>query len=74
MYSVAIAVCLLATPAKECVERTAIAWVVAPEHPDTAGGCMRHGMLYAARSNIVVKGGYAKIFCSTGRTGGATAG
>ena len=70
MYSVVIAVCLLATPAKECVQATAVSWIVAPEHPDTASGCMRHGMLYAASSNLVVSGSYAKIFCSTGTTAG----
>jgi hypothetical protein len=74
MYSVVIAVCLLATPARECVERTAVAWIIAPDHPDTVGACMRHGMLFAARSNLVVSGSYVKVFCSTGQTAGVTAG
>ena len=72
MYSVVIAVCLLATPAKDCVRETAVSWITAPEHPDTAAGCMRHGMLYAASSNLVGPGSYAKILCSTGSTGGRT--
>jgi hypothetical protein len=74
MYSVVIAVCLLATPAKECVERTAVAWIIAPEHPDTLGACMRHGMLFAAGSNLVLRGSYVKVFCSTGQTAGLSAG
>ena len=67
MYSVFIAVCLLATPAPKCVEASAVAWIVAPDRPDTMGGCMRHGMLYAASSSIVLKGSYAKVFCSAGK-------
>jgi hypothetical protein len=72
MYSVFIAVCLLAVPAKECRRETSVAWIVAPEHPETQGGCMRHGMLYAASSNVVVAGSYPKIFCSTGQASGET--
>lgn len=68
MYSVMIAVCLLATPAQKCVRETAVAWIVAPEHPDSVGGCMRHGMLYAASSGLVAAGSYPKIFCSAGQT------
>lgn len=69
MYSVAIAVCLLAVPAPQCVQDTAVAWIVAPEHPDSVSGCMRHGMLYAASSGVVTAGSYPKIFCSTGSAG-----
>jgi hypothetical protein len=64
MYSVLIAVCLLATPAPKCARTTAVAWIVAPEDQDTIGGCMRHGMLYAASSGVVRAGSYSKIFCS----------
>ena len=68
MYSVMIAVCLLATPAHQCARETAVAWIVAPEHPDSMGSCMRHGMLFAASSGLVVAGSYPKIFCSSGKT------
>jgi hypothetical protein len=66
LYTVAIAVCLSATPITECHEPTAVAWLVAPERPDSPTGCMTHGMLYAASSNLVSPGSYAKIFCSPG--------
>jgi hypothetical protein len=56
------------------VERTAVAWIIAPEHPDTLGACMRHGMLFAAGSNLVLRGSYVKVFCSTGQTAGLSAG
>jgi hypothetical protein len=74
MYSVIIAVCLLATPASNCEQDTAAAWIIAPEHQATAGDCMRHGLLYAASSGVVIEGSYAKVFCSAGqRTAGAQA-
>ena len=69
-YTVAIAVCLLTTPIPECQKATAVSWIVAPEHPPSLGGCMRHGMLYAATSNLVKEDSYAKVFCSTGTTAG----
>jgi hypothetical protein len=74
LYTVAIAVCLSATPIPECHKLTAVSWIVAPEQPSSLTGCMRHGMLYAASSNLVTAGSYAKIFCSSGKTaGGSTA-
>jgi hypothetical protein len=75
LYTVAIAVCLSATPMQNCGETTSVAWIVAPEHPESIVGCMRHGMLYAAESHLVSDGSYAKIFCSQGtRVGNSTAG
>jgi hypothetical protein len=67
IYTVAIAICLSATPVSECRDATAVSWILAPEQPDSIGGCMRHGMLYAASTNLVLEGSYAKIFCSSGR-------
>ena len=73
-YTVAIAVCLAMTPVTECRQATAIDWIVAPNHPDSASGCMIHGMQYAAESNLVDAGSYAKVFCTAGvRDGGTTA-
>ena len=69
-YTVAIAVCLSATPIQNCSEGTSVAWVVAPEHPGSVDGCMRHGMLYAVESHLVTEGSYAKVFCSSGMTAG----
>jgi hypothetical protein len=66
LYTVAIAVCLSATPIQSCGEVNSVAWVVAPEHPNSMVGCMRHGMLYAAESRLVTEGSYAKVFCSSG--------
>ena len=68
LYTVAIAICLSATPVTECRELTAVSWIVAPEQPSSIPGCMRHGMLYAASSNLVTAGSYAKVFCSTRQT------
>jgi hypothetical protein len=72
-YTVAIAVCLLTTPVHQCQQATAVSWIVAPEHPPSMGGCMRHGMLYAAESHLVTQGSYAKVFCSTRTTAGKSA-
>lgn len=73
LYTVAIAVCLSATPVPQCQQPTAVSWIIAPEHPASLSGCMRHGMLYAAESNLVSKGSYAKVFCKSGQTAGNTA-
>ncbi len=74
LYTVAIAVCLSATPMQNCGEATSVAWIVAPEQPSSIVGCIRHGMLYATESHLVSGGSYAKIFCSPGaRSGGSTA-
>jgi len=73
IYTVAIAICLSATPVSECRDATAVSWILAPEQPDSIGACMRHGMLYAASTNLVLEGSYAKIFCSNGRTAGKSA-
>jgi hypothetical protein len=66
LYSVAIAVCLSSTPVSECREPTAVDWVIAPSHPNSVSGCMIHGMQYAAESNLVIAGSYAKVFCTAG--------
>jgi hypothetical protein len=73
LYTVAIAVCLSTTPAPNCHKPTSVAWIVAPESPASASGCMMHGVLYAASSNLVTPGSYAKIFCSVRRAAGKTA-
>ena len=73
LYTVAIAVCLSATPAPECHEPTAVAWIIAPENPTSPSGCMMHGMLYAAGSKLVTPGSYAKVFCSVERPARSTA-
>ena len=64
LYTVAIAVCLSATPIQTCGQANPVAWIVAPEHPASIVGCMRHGQLYAANSHLVSAGSYAKMFCS----------
>ena len=56
IYNVLIAVCLSATPAPQCQEKTAVAWVIAPEPQSSPTGCMMHGMLYAASSHLVTGG------------------
>ena len=66
LFTVAIAVCLSATPIERCGDQTAIAWIVAPEQPESPSGCMIHGMQYAASSNLVTEGSYAKVFCTAG--------
>jgi hypothetical protein len=66
LYTVAIAVCLSTTPTPDCQQPTAVAWVIAPDRPSSPSGCMMHGMLYAATSNLVAAGSYAKVFCSSG--------
>ena len=70
LYTVAIAVCLLGTPVPACQQPTAVSWIVAPDHPNTLTGCMRHGMLFAAESHLVTEGSYAKVFCSSGSAPG----
>ena len=69
LYTVAIAVCLSATPVRDCSEVTSVAWIVAPQHPGSISGCMQHGMFFAAESHLVTQGSYAKVFCSSGMTG-----
>jgi hypothetical protein len=64
IYNVLIAVCLSATPAPQCQEQTAVAWVIAPEPQSSPTGCMMHGMFYAATSRLVTEGSYAKVFCT----------
>ncbi len=66
LFTVAIAICLSATPIEKCLEQTAVAWIVAPERPASPSGCMIHGMQYAASSNLVGEGSYAKVFCTAG--------
>jgi hypothetical protein len=70
LYTVAVAICLSATPVQKCHQPTAVTWIVAPEHPSSIAGCIRHGMLYAAESHLVTSGSYAKVFCSSGTTAG----
>ena len=66
LFTVAIAVCLSSVPVERCGEKTAAAWIVAPEQPASPSGCMIHGMQYAASSNLVTRGSYAKVFCTIG--------
>ena len=73
LYTVAIAVCLAATPLTECHEPTAVAWIVSPEQPDSPAGCLIHGMQYAANSRLVSAGSYAKVFCTPGAGAGVKA-
>jgi hypothetical protein len=71
LYTVAIAICLSTTPASDCAEKTAVVWMQAPEDQPTAGACMMHGMFYAASSNLVTPGSYARVFCTPGGSGTA---
>ena len=72
-FTVAIAVCLAGMPFESCGKETAAAWILAPEQPASPSGCMIHGMQYAARSNLVSTGSYAKIFCTAAPLTGAAA-
>jgi hypothetical protein len=66
LYTVAIAICLSSVDVRECNQVNARAWVVAPEHAVSVGGCMIKGMQYAASAGVVMRGSYAKVFCRTG--------
>jgi len=63
MYTVFVAVCLASVSPPACQEATALHWVVAPEAPVGAAGCLAHGMEYAAASRLVAPGTYSKVFC-----------
>ena len=69
LYAVFVAVCLSSMPARECRQRTALDWIAAPEAQRSLTGCMRHGLLYAATSHLVIEGSYTKVFCVPRRAG-----
>ncbi len=60
---VLVLVCLMSVAQPDCREGTAVANVYAPEPAASISGCFQEGMLYAASSNLVTKGTYAKIVC-----------
>ena len=66
LYAVFIAVCLIGTPVDKCNRHTAADWVAAPEMQMGLGMCMKHGLEYAAETDLVTTGVYPKVFCTTG--------
>jgi hypothetical protein len=62
-FIAAIAICLSTTPAPECQRKTAVHWLTVPEASTGLSGCMREGMLAAARSRLLRGDDYPKVFC-----------
>ena len=50
LFLAAIAICLNSTPVSECQESTAVDWITISEPSTGLSGCMRDGMMSAARS------------------------
>lgn len=67
MISTYLAICLAAVPVQDCNQRTSVAWIKAPDLPGRAGelplACQRHGLMYAAESQLVTRGSYLKVMC-----------
>jgi hypothetical protein len=58
-----VLVCLMSVSQPDCQKATAVANVYAPEPANSMSGCLTTEMLFAAESNLVTKGTYAKIVC-----------
>ena len=61
--NVLILVCALAVSAPDCQKETSIHSFYAPDAQADMSGCFRHGMLFAAESNLVGPANYAKVVC-----------
>lgn len=66
MYAL-IFICAASLLASDCDRDTATHAFQAPETQTSAHGCMHHGMAYAAASNLIEEGSFAKIVCSNRR-------
>lgn len=62
-FFAAIAICLISTPAGECQRTTAVHWYTIQEPSTGVSGCMRDGMISAARSRLLKGDVYPKITC-----------
>ena len=62
-FLAAIAICLNSTPVSECQEATAVDWMTVSEPSAGLSGCMRDGMVSAARSRLLKGDDYPKVFC-----------
>lgn len=68
--NILILVCAIAVAAPDCQKDTAIDIFYAPPSSDegiSLSGCARQGMLYAAESQLVKPGNYAKVICQNGK-------
>ena len=64
--NILILVCALSVSAPDCQKATARDVFYAPPSDGGMVNCAREGLLYAAQSNLVTPGSYAKIFCEAG--------
>jgi hypothetical protein len=66
--NILILVCATAMSAPDCQKTTAIdTFYAPPAESESLAGCFRQGMMFAAQSNLVHEGNYAKIVCSYGQ-------
>ncbi|WP_159585813.1 hypothetical protein [Chelativorans xinjiangense] len=70
---VLVLVCALAVAAPDCQRSTAIHGFYAPDPKPDLAGCLREGLLYAARSGLVMADTYPKVFCIPQRSAEARA-
>ena len=62
-YLAAVASSLSSTPIKKCPRAKAVHWFIVSEAGPGLSGCMREGMLAAARSRLLREDDYRKVFC-----------
>lgn len=60
LYTAFIAICLAVGP---CDRHHAVDWIAAPEPQQGLGMCMKHGLAYAAESNLARPGEIVKVYC-----------
>lgn len=58
-----IVFCLSSTPVAKCQKATSVHWMTLAEPSIGLAGCMREGMVAAARSRLLRGGDYPKVFC-----------
>jgi hypothetical protein len=61
-----ILVCAISVAAPDCQRATAQDVLYAPPSDGSMVDCAREGLMYAAQSNLVTPGSYAKIYCTMG--------
>ena len=61
-----ILVCAISVAAPNCQKTTAEDVFYAPPGDGSMVNCAREGLMYAAQSNLVKPGSYAKIYCQMG--------
>jgi hypothetical protein len=59
-----ILVCAASLAAPDCQKATAQHVFYAPPSDGSMVNCMREGLFYAAQSNLVTAGTYAKVYCA----------